>query len=322
MLNLRVVPIDDQFVSKLKAWLQNQEFVFTVGDHESSLLICYSMYRELGGVNDELRRFIHAGEAPVRVEDLCGEIVDADGKYCFRISSKAGLSLSIVESTLNYLFFNFDGSLLISPSEIAKFITSCDLAAVAVRDWLARSIFSDFDPKEMSYRDQLWVLRNNEVMLYAELVADEKIIFQDMHDITAHIAGLKREGYFFAAQVARKVQKKLDSYFGPRGRGNMPSHLIPFLMGIILDGLTQSMIYGSEPRRFAIEELLRSRDKIKFQPNEKLRLIGFPKGIDRINGLLQSRANFSESKLKLEIDLLIKECVSLADVVNQRSHAI
>jgi hypothetical protein len=310
MSEIQIVEVNDRLVEGLKSWLERQDSVFTVGDSESSLVICYSLFRELGGVNDELSRFITTDKNP-KPTSLSGEIIELNGNFCFRIVGDH-TSLAINEPTLNDLVFKLGDDLVISPSEIATLICKRGLEPVAVRDWLLRSTFSDFDPKKSSYRDELWVLRNNEVLQYAELVAQHKVIFQDMHDLTAHIAGLEKEGYGFAANMADKVLKKLRSYFGQRGRGNMPSHLIPFLMGIILDGLTQSMIYGSEPRRMAIEELLLAVDRVEFKPQEKLQLLGFPKGIDRINGLLQSRTRFSESILKSEIDLLVAECKSLS----------
>ncbi|MCX6123958.1 MAG: hypothetical protein NTV34_04310, partial [Proteobacteria bacterium] len=254
-------------------------------------------------------------------EAISGHIVTVDGKFGLRISSWPA-TLTIIEPTLSELVLKVDRDLVIIPSEIAKLIVQRGLKPVAVRDWLLRSVFSDFDPKKSSYRDELWVLRNNEVLLYSGLVAEHRIIFQDMHDITAHISGLKKDGYGFAAQVACKVQRKLHSYFGARGRGNMTSHLIPFLIGIILDGLTQSMIYGSKPRQLAIEELLLALDQIDFRPQDKLKLAGFPKGVDRINGLLQSRSLFSEANLKSEIASFVEECKSLAVCVEQRSYAV
>lgn len=320
MSEIKVIEINSLLVDKLKAWVQSQDPIFSVGDCESSLVICYSLFRELGGVNDEFRQFIVAN-GDSKPETLSGNIVTIDGKFGLRISS-GNAFLSITEPTLSELALNVDGALVISPSEIAKLIVQRGLKPVAVRDWLLRSVFSAFDPKKSSYRDELWVLRNNEVLLYSGLVAEHRIIFQDMHDITAHISGLRKEGYGFAAQVAGKVQRKLDSYFGSRGRGNIPSHLIPFLIGIILDGLTQSMIYGSKPRRLAIEELLLALDQIDFKPQDKLKLTGFPKGVDRINGLLQSRSRFSETNLKSEIASFVEECKSLAICVEQRSYAV
>src|SRR4051812_46478218 len=98
-----------------------------------------------------------------------------------------------------------------------------------------------------------------------------------MHDITAHVAGMSSSGFGYAREVAARVHRKLSHYFGPRGTGNLPSHLVPFLIGIILDGLTQSMIYGSEPRKIAIDELLASMDRLNIDPTAKLKLNGFPK---------------------------------------------
>lgn len=319
MSKFKAITVDE---GQLKMWLQSQESVFPVGDSDSSLLVCHCLLRELSGVNDELTQFIQDDKGPIGRHDIQGEIGLTDGMPALRIFSRKGSRLSITIPALAELVEADGKDLFIKPSEIARWIVSRGCSPVAVRDWLMRAIFSEFDPKKMSYRDQLWVLKNNEVLLYAELVARGDIIFQDMHDITAHLAGLQKDGYSFAGQVAASVYKKLSSYFGPWGRGNMPSHLIPFLIGVILDGLTQSMIYASEPRRLAIEELLLALENTGIDPRAKLSLTGFPKGIDRINGLLQSRADFSMAKLKSEINLLVEECSRLSNGPVQRSLAI
>jgi len=284
-------------IEALKKWLECQdETVPVIAGDNSSLLVCYSLLSELGGPNDELAQFIN-GELlgrPADRQSLNAEIGTFGESYCIRIFSSCR-----------------GEDIIISPAKIASKIRSQGLAPVIVRDWLKRALFTEFNPKTMSYRDQLWVLRNNEVMLYSELVSSGKIIFQDMHDITAHIAGLNSEGYKFAGEVAARVNKKLKSYFGPAQRGNLTSHLIPFLIGVILDGLTQSMIYGSESRRIAINELLDAIDTLSIEPQAKLRLNGFPKGIDVINGLFQQKVGFSIDKLKAEIKSLLSESIQL-----------
>ena len=314
MSQFSVMEINANTINSLKEWLENQNSVFAVGsDDNSSLLICYSLLREMGGPNDELAQFIYDDEKrrPVEPKSLQAEIGTFEGSHCIRIFSRNSSKISISIPLLQEIIICRGEDIIISPRSISSKIKSNGLTPVVVRDWLKRAIFSDFDPKTMSYRDQLWVLRNNEVLLYADLVASQKVIFQDMHDITAHIAGLNDTGYEFAGTVAARVHKKLNEYFGLAGRGNLTSHLVPFLVGVILDGLTQSMIYGSESRRLAIDELLNSMDELKISPQSKLRLNGFPKGIDTINGLLRDQGAFSLNRLKSEIKLLLDECVKL-----------
>jgi hypothetical protein len=50
---------------------------------------------------------------------------------------------------------------------------------------------------------------------------------------------------YYAAEVATNIYRKLHSYFGDSGRGNLPSHLFPYLIGLLLDDLTQSPNYFS-----------------------------------------------------------------------------
>jgi len=301
-------------IEALKKWLECQdETVPVIAGDNSSLLVCYSLLSELGGPNDELAQFIN-GELlgrPADRQSLNAEIGTFGESYCLRIFSSSSPRILISVPPLQELVICRGEDIIISPAKIASKIRSQGLAPVIVRDWLKRALFTEFNPKTMSYRDQLWVLRNNEVMLYSELVSSGKIIFQDMHDITAHIAGLNSEGYKFAGEVAARVNKKLKSYFGPAQRGNLTSHLIPFLIGVILDGLTQSMIYGSESRRIAINELLDAIDTLSIEPQAKLRLNGFPKGIDVINGLFQQKVGFSIDKLKAEIKSLLSESIQL-----------
>lgn len=314
MSRFNKLEITPELIKDMSGWLKSQGALVPVNANDtSSLLVCYSILRELGGLNDELAQFIYddAQGRPVDRRALSGEIGFLDGDYCIRISSALSQKISISIPWLQELAQCRGEDILISPAKIASKIRFKGLAPVIVRDWLNRAIFSDFDPKKMSYRDQLWVLRNNEVMLYSEIVASDKIIFQDLHDITAHIAGLNYDGYRFAGNVAAHVHQKLKSYFGPSGRGNLTSQLVPFLIGVILDGLTQSMIYYSENRRMAIEELLSSMDSLGIDPQSKLLLKGFPKGIDVINGILQQKTQFSLAKLKAEIKSLLEESVQL-----------
>ena len=83
MSDIKVVEINGLLVDQLKAWVQSQDSVFSVGDSESSLVICYSLLRELGGVNDELRQFIVA-DGGSKPEAISGHIVTVDGKFGLR----------------------------------------------------------------------------------------------------------------------------------------------------------------------------------------------------------------------------------------------
>jgi hypothetical protein len=301
-------------VLDLRDWLLSQQGFFPVDSEDAFLLISYCLSKELGGVNDQLAKFIldEENETSIEIAKLRAEIGIFEGHHCIRIFSKSFERLTIKIPQLKEILICRGDDLIISPADISEKIRAQGLMPVVVRDWLRRAIFSEFDPQKMSYRDQLWVLRNNEVMQYAYLVASKKIIFQDMHDITAHVAGLRSSGYEFASGIAGRVYQELKLYFGPAGRGNLPSHLLPFLMGIILDGLTQSMIYGSEPRRTTIDVLLNSMKKLEIDPQAKLKLKGFPKGIDIINGFFQNNAAFSIDRLKVEIELLLEECHRLS----------
>lgn len=304
--------------SRLRSWLEGRGEIIPVrADDLSSLLICYSLFCELGGPNDELTRFVYDVKSgdPVAKPDLVGEVGTINGRYCFRIASRAGSKISIANPLLKEITAGHGNALIAFPLEIAGRIAAQGLEPVIVRDWIRRALFSDFAPERMSYRDQLWVLRYNEVLLYSRLVAGGQVIFQDMHDLTAHIAGIGADGYRYASAVAARVHEKLSGYFGPAGRGNLTSHLLPFLIGIIMDGLTQSLIYHSEPRRIAIEELLAALDELNIDPQSRLKLNGFPKGIDIINGLLQNNPGFSVPVLRGEIRALLRECHSLSSRV-------
>ena len=309
------VEITQDLVDGLKQRLQGQEKIIPFGtDRNFSLLVCYILWREIGGPNDQLARFVRTdqGGKVAHPAELRAQVGVLEGQDCVRIASKNDSALSLSLPHLGELISSRDGSLLIFPSHIAEGIRLQGLTPVFVKEWIERVLFSQFAPHAESYRDQLWVLRNNEAMLYAQIVADGQVIFQEMHDLVAHIAGIQATGYGFASRAANRINQKLRAYFGPTGRGNLPSHLLPYLMGLVLDALTQMPFYQSEVRAFVIDELILAMDQLGIDPRSSLVLTRFPKGIDAVIEVMRDTHGYSVERLRVEIHRLVEECRKLS----------
>lgn len=239
------------------------------------------------------------------MENFSGSIV--------RLACSKKIFLEIKHPELKEIITCNDHEILISPMKIADFIHSKGITPVFVKSWAIQIFFSSFDLQKDILTEQLWSFKNNDVILYSQLVADHKIIFQGTHDIVGHITGLNREGFSFAAEVGRNIFKKLHMHFGKYKKGNLPSHLIPFLIGLLLDDLAQKPYYFSTIRAQAIEELLKCIDDFKIDPYAPLILRKFPEQLSKIHQLIRNETAFSIELIRSEIKKLYEACSQLIE---------
>jgi len=301
---------------ELERWLSRQPEVLSFsGTGEASLLVCEILKAEIGGPNDDLARFIYDENNAGKIsrENLRAEIGQHLGKPCVHIRSSQGHRLRLTIPHLNEVVLSQEDGrgFLLSPLFIAEYLKSRGLTPVLMRPWIEQVIFSSFDTRSERYQDQLWVLRNNDVKRFASLVADGKVVLQGMHDIVAHIAGARQEGMAYAASVAKLIDRTLTDYFGASGKGNLPSHLVPFLIGLILDDLTQMPFYESETRAAAVRFLLETMPDLVSDPQAPLLLRGFPQKMIGVLEVIRDEVGFSRSALGRAVSELFDECRAL-----------
>jgi hypothetical protein len=314
MSDFKLIDLKPERIENLCLWLKSQENIFSFSsDNDSSLLICYVLSKEIGGPNDDLARFIYDEDQKKKVnrKDLTSTIGIYANQLCVRIQCIGSKQLRVTIPDLCQVVTVEGDSIYIFPHHIARHIQRQGLTPVFVRDWVSHIAFSAFDPKTDPLLDQLGVLKNNDTFIYAKVVANRQVIFQGMHDIVGHITGIESAGFKFASEVAGNVFKKLHSYFGDRGRGNLPSHLTPFLIGLILDDLTQKPFYFSTSRAQAIQELLRALDYCGIGPKDLVMLKGFPKKLNDLLQMTRDETRFSVDAFKEEIQKLLHESRSL-----------
>lgn len=301
----------------LKEWLNIQKnvFEFSANDY-SSLLVCQILVKEMGGPNDSLSRYIYDVEKKQKIDrsEIVANVGTLDFDTVIQIELPKAKHLDVTLSYLREIISCEGNKIIISPSQIVDYLHSHGLTPVFVVPWIQQILFSQFDIRSESAGEQLWVLRNNDIYLYSKLVAERKIIFQSTHDLVGHIAGTKTEGVSYAAEIAAMIHIKLQHYFGADGRGNLPSHLLPFLIGIFLDDLTQPPNYFSARHTQAIHVLLSAMDDLAIDPNAALVLNSFPTRVNAILQMVRGKSDFSLTAFKHEVKKLVIECKELTAV--------
>lgn len=297
----------------LKSWLQDRPDVFEFDeDNYSSLLLAYILLREIGSPNDSLSTYIYIRDSKQKIDkrDLTVSIDDTDTQNV-TLTLMHSQSIGLLLSYLNEVMTCCDNKIYIQPQQIAKYLRAKKLIPVLVKPWIIQSIFSEFDVRTMAVNDQLWILRNNDIYLYSKMVANHQVIVQSTHDIVGHIAGIDKAGADYAAEIASDIHQKLHAYFGVRGRGNFPSHLLPFMIGLLLDDLTQPPNFHSEKHVQSIRAFLSAMDELDIDPQSPLVLMGFPARINLILQAIRERKSFSLSFIRGEIKKLLLECREL-----------
>lgn len=286
------VKITTEKLNDLQLWLTNQKEVFGFFENQerSSLLISYLIQLELSGPNNNLARHLRCGQAREAVDPskFFPEVIAVNGLYSAEVSWPTSVQVEVTYPALLDIIDQKESSIVITPTKIAQIIQEQGIEPVIVRSWLMETLFGSFNPANMKYRDQMWELENNDVLLYAQLVADKKMVFQGIHDVVEHAPGIRCEGWQFASEIAQEMSSKLQSYFDGTKSGNIPSHLPPYLAGIILDDLTQSRSYHSVGRVSVIRELIDELAKSSFRASEPWILKDLPDSLDAIMDLART----------------------------------
>ncbi|OQW54667.1 MAG: hypothetical protein A4S09_05785 [Proteobacteria bacterium SG_bin7] len=283
--------VTTEALDDLRGWVETKNNVFSYFEdsRRASLLVSYLIYLELQGPNNNLLRHFYDESAggPVDQSKTKTALIELQGLIGVRFSPPEH-SIVITYPDLVDIC-SWDGrAFSIFPSKIAHFLRENGVEPVFVKQWIKETLFGSFDPATMKYRDQMWELENNDVLLYAELVGKKQMVFQGIHDVVEHAPGTRVDGWDFASNLANKMCAKLRAYFNEENTGNIPSQLPPYLAGIILDDLTQSGSYRSIGRARVIHELLDQLAQSEIRPYEPLILSDLPSCLDDVMDLART----------------------------------
>ncbi|MGZ3771137.1 MAG: hypothetical protein ACXVCP_02210 [Bdellovibrio sp.] len=286
-------------IEQMKQWAFSLEEVtpFLQFPHESSFIMSYTLALEVGGPNDNLSKHIIDSSTGICIgrEHLNAEMIERDGVFGVRFFSPSNSSIKIGHSGLSKLLSAGSSDFTLFPVCIAKKLEATGIEPVLIKDWLISAIFSEFNPHLSDYRSQMSELLNNDAFLYAKLVSQKKMVFQSLHDIIEHSTNATGSGWDQAQTTARVVYTVFSKYFGTQCRGNIPSHVLPFVIGVLLDDLTQSPFYGAAGRVAVINELLTQLKKLEIEPQSPLILKEFPSSIETVL-IIARKPNIEENK--------------------------
>jgi hypothetical protein len=298
-----------------KEWLVSGKTIipFLENPRWSSFLVTQALNLEIGGPNDNLATHIRDAATGSKIEkaDFTSEIVESNGLIGLRVTHRLQVPIRLTHAGLSEIACTDDLSITFFPERIAKGLAENGIEPVLVRDWLVSCSFSDFNPWTTDYRAQMSELINNDAFLYSKLVSNRQMVFQSLHDIIQHSTHARSEGWVVAQQVASEIVETFDSYFGRCEKGNIPSHILPFIVGILLDDLTQSQWYGSPERINAINELLKQISKLEIDPASPKVLTRLPECIEQVFRLARAPTTSSESMSK-QINQLVDELYAIS----------
>jgi hypothetical protein len=283
---MKAIEVDQKMVSEAKQWILSESATipFFSDFLKSTLIMSHALNLEIGGLNDNLARHFIFTETAEKIGtlDLSSELMFDGNQFAVKFRHRSNLLISLKAEGLKKFCRPFEDGFLIPPGAIAKAISEQGVEPVFVKDWLVNSIFSDFDPRVSDYREKMWELVNNDSLTYAKLVAKKQMVFQSLHDIVEHSIGISSAGWSSASIIAKKIETELDQYFHGKGKGSISSHIVPFVIGVLLDDLTQSPSYACADRTLVIEELLRSLKTMGLSPFEPKILKKFPPAIELV----------------------------------------
>ncbi|MBC7458506.1 MAG: hypothetical protein H7235_09520 [Bdellovibrionaceae bacterium] len=316
MKNFNSLSYTSEDIENLKTWVTSGSGVipfFNDAKH-ASFVVSYAMSLEIGGPNDNLAAHLFETDTGQKIKktNLLSEIVEKDGFAGIRITTKDNSKISIRHDGLVKLGLVDEISISFFPEQIAELLRVQQIEPVFVRDWLLTCTFSDFNPTTTDYRVQMSELINNDAFLFAELVSNKQMVFQSLHDVIQHATNASAEGWIFAQNVAKKVKTIFSNYFGNEKKGNLPSHILPFVTGVLLDDLTQSSFYCSKEREFVIDSLLTQISKFYIRPQKPHILKKIPLAIEAV--LRTARAfdiGTNENIINQEVSLLVEEVYSV-----------
>lgn len=295
----------------MKAWACSLDCVtpFLQFPRESSFAMSHTIALEVGGPNDNLAKHIFdstTGKTLAR-DSLRVELIESEKVFGVRIFSTSSSLIEIRHRGLMRLCKVSPSDIIIFPTEIATNLSAEGIEPVLIKEWLIGAIFADFNPHVSDYRSQMSELKNNDAFLYSKLVSEKKMVFQSLHDVIEHATGASGTGWNQAQITAKKVYFSLVQYFGSQGRGSIPSHILPFVIGVLVDDLTQSPFYGAAGRVAVIEELLEQLQRLRIKAHSPHILTEFPTSIESV--LIMAR----KPKIEMEKDLISKTVSKLVE---------
>lgn len=282
----KLIELTNKDVYDLKVWLGQQEDVISFFHNlqKSTLIVSYTIQQEIGGINDNLARHLYEADTEKKIErmDLKSVLCEYDDMIGVKVTNKKSIDMRIALPGFAEFTRFISGGFVILPELAADYLNRKNIEPVIVKRWLMQTTFSSFNLKTDFYQDQMWVLEENHALIYSELAAKSKIILQGIHDLADHAANATLSGWKKAIPIAKEVYSQLTNYFYPYQQGNIPSHLISFVIGAILDELVQVSYYGSIGRIVAIQALLAKLNKAEINPHAVLALNDFPVSVDHV----------------------------------------
>lgn len=286
MKMMKLIKLTNKDVYELKAWLYQQEDIISFFHNlqKSTLIVSHTIQQEIGGINDNLVRYLYEVDTEKKIEriNLQSALCEYDGMIGVKVTNINSVAMRITLPGFTEFTRFIPGGFVILPELAADYLNRKNIEPVIVTRWLMQTTFSSFNPKTDFYQDQMWILEENHALVYSELVAKSKIILQGIHDLADHAANATLSGWKKAIPIAEEVYSRLSNYFYPYQQGNIPSHLISFAIGAILDELVQVSYYGSVGRITAIQALLAKLNKAEINPHALLALNDFPVSVDHV----------------------------------------
>lgn len=283
---LKSIELTNEDVHDLKAWLCQQEDIISFFQHlqKSALIVSYTIQQEIGGINDNLSPHLYEADTEKKIErkDLHSGLCEYDGMIGVKVTNKNFAEMRITLPGFNKFTRFIPGGFVILPALAADYLLHEKIEPVLVKRWLMQTTFSAFNPKTEFYQDQMWVIMENHALVYSRLVANSQILLQGIHDLADHAADARISGWKKAVPVAAEMHYQLNKYFHPHQQGNIPSHLISYAAGAILDELVQASFYGSIGRMASIQALLAKLNKVEINPHAVLALKDFPVSFDDV----------------------------------------
>lgn len=284
----------------------------------SAKIASYGIFREVGGFNDELARFIFDADSkqPVRRESLQAKMIEWNNLFGVHIFSTESQALELrtpgfYDVVHPKLSINADGtfhSLYIFPEIIADIARAEGVDLVLVKSWGMNSIFGGFDPSKSYYQTNMWEIENNDVLKFADLARKGQLAFMGTHDLIAHIAGVDRNQWISLKATAEKAFEVLQSYFSQTKKPSVSSLILPYTIGVVLDDLAQPPSYGSASHRAVLDELLEQLEQRTIPPELKTMLARFPASFQKIINLSRTGGiEHQPGRIKLAVQSMVQE---------------
>jgi hypothetical protein len=284
----------------------------------TSILASYGIQQEVGTVNDEMARFIYDHDSGHRVarDRMRAEVVRYRGFTGVRIwaegHERLDLRLRGLRDLLHPTFsYHPDGSvkqLVLFPESIAKIAQLHGAELVVVREWAMNTIFGGFDRTKLFYETNAWELVHNDSLRYAGLLEKRQIALIGTHDLSAHVAGMKRSAIDALQALGAESKRRFERYFGQTSDPPVYTLVLPYAAGVLLDDLAQPANYDSIGRRLVFDEVMRALDERAIDPTERRLLTRFPEGYERLIQMARDPdSEFVRDNAKEVCDALIRE---------------